>query len=439
MSHVIGNEKEQTRVFNNLNALGVTQYGQMTAGSAMYIGSQGIVHGTVLTLAGAAAKQDPENPSLKGKVVVTSGLGGMSGAQPKAGNILGAIIIIAEVNKAVLQRRLGQGWVNEFCQTTEEVIKRVKQARETQESVSIAFNGNIVDIWEALATQDDIKVSVGSDQTSCHNPYNGGYYPVGHTVEESRDCMNENPDLFKRWVAESLERQLTAIERCMNKDNMVFVDYGNSLNNMAERIGHSFVPESYFKSIMGPHYFDYGFGPFRWVCMSQDPEDLKRTDMIAENVLNHELANAPEDLIPQLTANLNWIQNADSTHLVVGSQARILYSDLIGRTKIALQLNKAIRDGQINGPIVIGRDHHDVSGTDSCFRETNDISDGSSKTADMATHNFLANATAGADFSALHNGGGTGLGTSINGGFGIILDGSLEVDEKVKAMIFTTV
>lgn len=439
--------------WERLNAMGVSQYGQMTAGSFMYIGPQGIVHGTTITLLNAArmhgrgnAKQGP------GKLFVSSGLGGMSGAQPKAAVIAGIIGVIAEINEKAIHTRYSQGWVNEVYNDLNELIPRISAARKNNESVSIAYHGNIVDLWERLA-EDGIDVDLGSDQTSLHNPWSGGYYPAGYTFEESNRMMAEEPERFKRCVQESLCRQVAAINR-LTARGMYFFDYGNAFLLEASRAGADiFTPgadsasqdrenfrkfryPSYVQDIMGPLFFDYGFGPYRWVCTSGRAEDLAYTDNLAAQVLDEIAASAPDEIKPQLEDNIHWIKEAGKNNLVVGSQARILYADSEGRIKIALAMNKAIREGKISAPVVLGRDHHDVSGTDSPYRETSNIYDGSNLTADMAVQNVIGDSFRGATWVSLHNGGGVGWGEVINGGFGMVIDGSERADRNIRNMLF---
>lgn len=418
------------------NALGVSQYGQMTAGSYMYIGPQGIVHGTTITVLNAARKVGVSHP-----LFVSSGLGGMSGAQPKAGNIAGAVSVVAEINPLAAEKRFDQGWVDELHGNLDELIPAIRKAVAEERTVSMAYVGNIVDLWERLA-DEDIHVDLGSDQTSLHNAFAGGYYPVGMTLEESKKMMAEEPEQFKECVYASLRRQVDAINRLSAK-GMYFFDYGNAFLLTAGRAGADIWKESgkfrypsYVQDIMGPMFFDYGFGPFRWVCSSGKAEDLAVTDQLAAEVLDEMLKTAPADIHGQLADNLHWIQEAGKNHLVVGSQARILYADAEGRTKIALAFNKAIRDGRISRPVVLGRDHHDVSGTDSPFRETSNIYDGSQFCADMAVQNVIGDAFRGATWVSIHNGGGVGWGEVINGGFGMVIDGSEEADQRIQRMLF---
>lgn len=422
------------------NALGVTQYGQMTAGSYMYIGPQGIVHGTTITVLNAGRKISKAGEGLEGKLFVTSGLGGMSGAQPKAGNIAGCITVCAEVNPAAAHKRHEQGWVDEIIENIEELIARVKTAKEKKEVVSIAFLGNIVDVWEKFLDAG-IYIDLGSDQTSLHNPWAGGYYPAGLSFDEANELMSSNPEEFKEKVKESLRRQAAAINHHTEKGTYFF-DYGNAFLLEASRAGADimapngidFKYPSYVQDIMGPMCFDFGFGPFRWVCTSGKEEDLDATDKIAQEVLENMLTSAPEEIRQQLEDNILWIKSAKSNKLVVGSQARILYADAEGRMKIAKAFNDAIAQNKI-GPVVLGRDHHDVSGTDSPYRETSNIYDGSKYTADMAVHNFVGDSFRGATWVSLHNGGGVGWGEVINGGFGLLLDGSADAEKRLLSML----
>jgi len=433
--------------WERFNALGVSQYGQMTAGSYMYIGPQGIVHGTTITVMNAARKQlkargvEGNNENMHGLLFVTAGLGGMSGAQPKAGNIAGVVSVTAEINPLAAEKRFDQGWVDELHYDLDELIPRIRKAVEGKEVVSLAYVGNVVDLWERLA-DEDIKVDLGSDQTSLHNPWAGGYYPVGYSLEESQRMMAEEPDRFKEAVQASLRRHVAAINRLSDK-GMYFFDYGNAFLLESSRAGADIMTEdghfrypSYVQDIMGPLYFDYGFGPFRWVCMSEDPEDLAKSDALAVKVLTEIAKDAPEEIRGQMHDNIHWIEEAGRNHLVVGSQARILYADCEGRTKIALAFNEAIRNGDITAPIVLGRDHHDVSGTDSPFRETSNIYDGSQFTADMAIQNVIGDAFRGATWVSIHNGGGVGWGEVINGGFGMVIDGSEDSDRHIREMLF---
>ncbi len=433
--------------WERFNALGVSQYGQMTAGSYMYIGPQGIVHGTTITVMNAARKQlkargiAGTRENMKGMLFVTAGLGGMSGAQPKAGNIAGVVSVTAEINPLAARKRYDQGWVDELHENLDELIPRIRKAMEAKETVSLAYVGNVVDLWERLAAEN-IPVDLGSDQTSLHNPWAGGYYPVGQTFEESVKMMAEEPEKFREAVRASLRRHVAAINELAAK-GMYFFDYGNAFLLESSRAGAdilkadgTFRYPSYVQDIMGPLYFDYGFGPFRWVCMSERPEDLAKSDEIAVNILKKELETAPEEIQGQLNDNIHWIEEAGRNHLVVGSQARILYADCEGRTKIALAFNEAIRKGEISAPIVLGRDHHDVSGTDSPFRETSNIYDGSRFTADMAIQNVIGDGFRGATWVSIHNGGGVGWGEVINGGFGMVIDGSADSDRHITQMLF---
>ena len=424
--------------WEKFNALGVTQYGQMTAGSYMYIGPQGIVHGTTITVLNAfrKIKKSPE-----GHIFLTAGLGGMSGAQPKAGNIAKCITICAEVNPKATQTRHSQGWVDEVYSCVNELIKRVKTAQQHKEIVSIAYQGNVIEVWEAFFDAD-IFVDIGSDQTSLHNPWAGGYYPVGMTFEEANIMMNEAPELFRKKVKESLLRHAAIVKKHTHKGTYFF-DYGNAFLLEASRAGaeilkenkEDFIYPSYVQDIMGPMCFDYGFGPFRWVCASGAPEDLAKTDAIACEVLEKIQVTAPAEIQQQMQDNIQWIKGAQSNNLVVGSQARILYADAEGRMKIASAFNAAIAEGKI-GPIILGRDHHDVSGTDSPYRETSNIYDGSKYTADMAIQNVIGDSFRGATWVSIHNGGGVGWGEVINGGFGMVLDGSKASERKLKSMLF---
>ncbi len=427
--------------WEKFNALGVSQYGQMTAGSYMYIGPQGIVHGTTITLLNAGRMLKDNKEGLAGKMFISSGLGGMSGAQAKAAVIAGAIGIIAEINKSAVQKRFSQGWVNEVYDNLDELITRIKKARENKEAVSLAYQGNIVDLWEKFV-KENIKVELGSDQTSLHNPWSGGYYPVGLSFEESNRMMYAEPEKFKEEVHRSLRRQVEAINKLTSK-GMYFFDYGNAFLLESGRADADIFQEngdfrypSYVQDIMGPMCFDYGFGPFRWVCTSCKPEDLDITDHLAMSVLEEIVKDAPEEITQQLNDNIHWIKEAKENKLVVGSQARILYADAEGRIKIASAFNNAIREGKISAPVVIGRDHHDVSGTDSPFRETSNIYDGSRFTADMAIQNVIGDAFRGATWVSLHNGGGVGWGEVINGGFGMALDGTDDTDRKLKMMLY---
>ena len=425
--------------WEKFNALGVTQYGQMTAGSYMYIGPQGIVHGTTITVMNAGRLHG--NESLAGKVFVTSGLGGMSGAQPKAAVIAGAIGVVAEINPKATQTRHSQGWVDEVYDDLNLLIARIQKARDAKEAVSLAYQGNIVDLWEKFAA-GSVKVELGSDQTSLHNPWSGGYYPAGISFDESVRMMREEPEAFKLEVQKTLKRHVAAINT-MTANGMYFWDYGNAFLLEAGRAGADIMqPDgrfryaSYVEDIMGPMCFDYGFGPFRWVCTSGKPEDLQISDTIAAEVLEDLYLTAPEEIRQQLRDNITWIKAAESNKLVVGSQARILYADSDGRMRIAEAFNEAIHEGRISAPIVLGRDHHDVSGTDSPFRETANIYDGSSFTADMAIQNVIGDSFRGATWVSIHNGGGVGWGEVINGGFGMLLDGSDDASRRLKNMLF---
>ncbi|MDD3667490.1 MAG: urocanate hydratase, partial [Bacteroidales bacterium] len=425
--------------WEKFNALGVSQYGQMTAGSYMYIGPQGIVHGTTITVLNAGRKIG--NDGLGGKLFITAGLGGMSGAQPKAGNIAGCVSITAEINPKATKTRHSQKWVDEVYDNLEELWARVAKARENKEVVSFAYQGNVVDLWE-YAANNDIKVELGSDQTSLHNPWAGGYYPVGVSFEESNRMMAEEPEKFKEKIRESLRRHVAAINKLTAK-GMYFFDYGNAFLLESSRAGADVMKEdgtfrypSYVQDIMGPMCFDYGFGPFRWVCTSGKSEDLDATDHIAMDVLEEIAKTSPNEIQQQMRDNITWIKGAKANNLVVGSQARILYADCEGRTKIAAAFNKAIKEGKISAPIVLGRDHHDVSGTDSPFRETSNIYDGSSFTADMAVQNCIGDSFRGATWVSIHNGGGVGWGEVINGGFGMVIDGSDDADRRLRNMLF---
>lgn len=427
--------------WERFNALGVTQYGQMTAGSYMYIGPQGIVHGTTITLLNAGRKISRQGEDLTGKIFVTSGLGGMSGAQPKAGNIAGCITVVAEVNDRATFKRKEQGWVDEVYDDLDKLLNRVIRAQQNREVVSIAYRGNVVDVWEYFYVKG-VKIDLGSDQTSLHNPWAGGYYPAGLTFDESNRLMSENPDEFKKHVQASLRRQVDAINKHAAQ-GMYFFDYGNAFLLEASRAGadvmkpdgSSFRYPSYVQDIMGPMCFDYGFGPFRWVCLSGKQEDLDYTDLLAQQQLEEIYISAPEEIRGQLEDNIRWIKQAKANKLVVGSKARILYADAEGRIKIAAAFNKAIREGKI-GPVVLGRDHHDVSGTDSPYRETSNIYDGSKFTADMSIHNVIGDAFRGATWVSVHNGGGVGWGEAINGGFGLVLDGTKEADRNLEKMLY---
>ena len=432
--------------WERMNALGVSQYGQMTAGSYMYIGPQGIVHGTTITVMNAARKQlrkrGASNTDDRGGLLfVTAGLGGMSGAQPKAGNIAGVVSVTAEINPKAAEKRYEQGWVDELHRDLDELIPRIRKAVAGKEVVSLAYVGNVVDLWERLA-DENVPVDLGSDQTSLHNPWAGGYYPVGYSLEASKKMMADDPAKFKEAVQASLRRHVAAVNRLTAK-GMYFFDYGNAFLLESSRAGADillsdggFRYPSYVQDIMGPMYFDYGFGPFRWVCLSEDPDDLALTDRLAMQVLGDIAATAPEEIAGQMRDNIRWIDEAGRNHLVVGSQARILYADCEGRTKIALAFNEAIRDGRLKGPVVLGRDHHDVSGTDSPFRETSNIYDGSQFCADMAVQNVIGDGFRGATWVSIHNGGGVGWGEVINGGFGMVIDGSDDSARHIREMLF---
>ncbi len=443
--------------WERFNALGVSQYGQMTAGSYMYIGPQGIVHGTTITVMNAARKvrsldyarddrgsaRDDKGNAREARqlLFVTAGLGGMSGAQPKAGNIAGVVSVTAEINPKAAEKRYEQGWVDELHTSLDELIPRIRKAVEAKEVVSLAYVGNVVDLWERLAAEN-VHVDLGSDQTSLHNPWAGGYYPVGYSLEESKRLMADEPERFKEAVQASLRRHVAAINQLAAK-GMYFFDYGNAFLLESSRAGAdvlkadgTFRYPSYVQDIMGPLYFDYGFGPFRWVCMSEKPEDLQKTDELAVKVLSEIAARSPEEIAGQMRDNIHWIQEAGRNHLVVGSQARILYADCEGRTRIALAFNEAIRKGEISAPIVLGRDHHDVSGTDSPFRETSNIYDGSRFCADMAVQNVIGDGFRGATWVSIHNGGGVGWGEVINGGFGMVIDGSEDSARHIREMLF---
>ncbi|MBQ8760006.1 MAG: urocanate hydratase [Bacteroidales bacterium] len=423
--------------WERFNAMGVTQYGQMTAGSYMYIGPQGIVHGTTITVLNASRKQ---GGTPAGKLFITAGLGGMSGAQPKAGNIAGVVSITAEINPSATDKRHSQGWVDEVYSDLDELFAKVNETRANKIARSFAYQGNVVDLWE-YAAEHDIQVDLGSDQTSLHNPFAGGYYPVGYSFEESKQMMAEAPEKFKDAVYASLRRHVAAVNKLTAK-GMYFFDYGNAFLLESSRAGADilnadgkFRYPSYVQDIMGPMYFDYGFGPFRWVCTSGKEEDLAVTDEIACNVLEEIAKNSPAEIQQQMHDNIQWIKGARANKLVVGSQARILYADCEGRTKIAAEFNKAIADGRLSAPVVLGRDHHDVSGTDSPFRETSNIYDGSSFTADMAIQNVIGDGFRGATWVSIHNGGGVGWGEVINGGFGMVLDGSDDADRRLHCML----
>lgn len=426
--------------WEKFNALGVTQYGQMTAGSYMYIGPQGIVHGTNITILNAGRKISKKGEGLAGKVFVTSGLGGMSGAQPKAGNIAGCITVVAEVNEKATRKRHAQGWIDEVVEDLDKLVSRVKKAKEQKEVVSIAYQGNVVDVWEKF-DEENLYIDLGSDQTSLHNPWAGGYYPVGLSYEESNEMMAKDPERFQEKVKETLRRHADAVNAHTAKGTYFF-DYGNAFLLEASRAGAdvmaadgiNFRYPSYVQDIMGPMCFDYGFGPFRWVCTSGKDEDLDMTDRMAGDVLDEIRKTADEEIQSQLSDNINWIRAAKANKLVVGSKARILYADAEGRIKIARAFNKAIKEGKI-GAVVLGRDHHDVSGTDSPFRETSNIYDGSRFTADMAIHNVIGDSFRGATWVSIHNGGGVGWGEVINGGFGMLLDGTAEADERLQSML----
>lgn len=424
--------------WEKFNALGVSQYGQMTAGSYMYIGPQGIVHGTTITVLNASRKIGGDTA---GKLFITAGLGGMSGAQPKAGDIAGVVSITAEINPNATQKRYAQGWVDEVHDNLDVLMAKVAEARKQKIARSFAYQGNIVDLWEYCA-EKQIQVDLGSDQTSLHNPWAGGYYPVGYTFEESKVMMAEEPERFKAAVQESLRRQVAAINK-MTARGMYFFDYGNAFLLESSRAGAdvlkadgTFRYPSYVQDIMGPMCFDYGFGPFRWVCTSGKPEDLAITDALALEVLRKLSAEAPAEIRQQMHDNIRWIEGAQANHLVVGSQARILYADAEGRIQIAAAFNKAIREGRLSAPVVLGRDHHDVSGTDSPYRETSNIYDGSSFTADMAVQNVIGDSFRGATWVSIHNGGGVGWGEVINGGFGMLLDGSSDADRRLRNMLY---
>ncbi len=435
--------------WEKFNALGVTQYGQMTAGSFMYIGPQGIVHGTTITVMNAARKISKTEDERKGKLFVTSGLGGMSGAQPKAAKISGLVSVVAEINPKAVKTRHSQGWVDEVFENLSALTERIKKAQAAKEAVSIAYQGNIVDLWEHLVNEK-IKVDIGTDQTSLHNPWAGGYYPVGLSYEESNELMTKDPERFKKEVQKTLVRHINAINT-LAENGMYFFDYGNAFllevgraggnvflsSSFGEEAGRGvFKYKSYVQDILGPMCFDYGFGPFRWVCTSCDPKDLAVTDKLALQVLEAMYETAPGEIKQQLSDNIIWIKNALQNNLVVGAQARILYADAEARIKISEAFNKAIRQKIISAPVVLGRDHHDVSGTDSPYRETSNIYDGSSFTADMAVQNFVGDGFRGATWISLHNGGGVGWGEVINGGFGMVLDGSDDSDRRLKSMLF---
>jgi urocanate hydratase len=425
--------------WEKFNALGVSQYGQMTAGSFMYIGPQGIVHGTTITVLNAG-RMKRQNDNIKGMLFVSSGLGGMSGAQPKAAVIAGVVGVVAEINPKAVETRHSQGWVDEVYTDLNSLTERIKRAKEGCEAVSLAYQGNIVDLWEKLI-ESNIDVELGSDQTSLHNPWSGGYYPAGFSLEESNTMMAEEPERFREEVEKTLRRHAAAINR-LSERGMYFFDYGNAFLLEASRAGADVVlPDgrfkypSYVQDIMGPLFFDYGFGPYRWVCTSSLPKDLEETDRIAAEVLEALMKDSPDEIRSQMADNIHWIKEAGANKLVVGSQARILYADSEGRMKIALEMNRAIREGRISAPIVLGRDHHDVSGTDSPYRETSNIYDGSQFTADMAVHNAIGDSFRGATWVSLHNGGGVGWGEVINGGFGMVIDGSDDADRRIKNML----
>lgn len=429
--------------WEKFNALGVTQYGQMTAGSFMYIGPQGIVHGTTITVMNAARKISKSEEDRKGKLFITAGLGGMSGAQPKAARIAGLVSVTAEINPKATTTRHTQKWVDEVFDDLDDLIPRIKKAVNGKEAVSLAYQGNVVDLWEKIVNEN-IKVDIGSDQTSLHNPWAGGYYPAGFTLEESNKMMAENPAQFKTEVQKTLVRHINAVNS-LHAKGMYFFDYGNAFLLEVSRAGGDvfknnsageFKYNSYVQDILGPMCFDYGFGPFRWVCTSANENDLRKTDEIALSVLEDMQKSAPEEIKQQLSDNIIWIRDAMKNNLVVGSQARILYADSEARVKIAEAINKAIAEGKITAPVVLGRDHHDVSGTDSPYRETSNIYDGSKFTADMAVQNFVGDGFRGATWISLHNGGGVGWGEVTNGGFGLVLDGSNDADKRLKQMLF---
>ncbi len=427
--------------WEKFNALGVTQYGQMTAGSFMYIGPQGIVHGTTITVLNAARKIDATAKNLSGKIFVTSGLGGMSGAQAKAGVIAKGVCIVAEINSQATYKRYEQGWIDEVYKDLDKLLDRAVRARENKEAVSIAYEGNIVDLWERIVERN-IHIEIGSDQTSLHNPWAGGYYPVGMSYEVANKMISNNPEKFRKEVQKTLVRHTNAINR-LSKRGMYFFDYGNAFLLEASRAGADilddkgkFIYPSYVQDIMGPMCFDYGFGPFRWVCTSNESKDLAITDRIACKVLEELIQDSPSEIKLQMSDNINWIKAAGKNNMVVGSQARILYADAEGRMKIAEAFNDAIADGTLSAPIVLGRDHHDVSGTDSPYRETSNIYDGSQFTADMAIQNVIGDSFRGATWVSIHNGGGVGWGEVINGGFGMLLDGSKDADLRLKSMLF---
>jgi urocanate hydratase len=426
--------------WEKFNALGVTQYGQMTAGSYMYIGPQGIVHGTTITVLNAVRRIAENREDIKGKLFVTAGLGGMSGAQPKAGNIAGVISVTAEVNPKAAYTRHSQGWVDEIITDLNVLSQRVQKAKAEKEIVSIAYLGNVVDVWEKFHS-DDILVDLGSDQTSLHNPWAGGYYPVGLTFEEANEMLANEPEKFNGFVQDSLIRHAAAVNKHTERGTYFF-DYGNAFLLEASRAGadvmgtdgNEFKYPSYIQDILGPMCFDFGFGPFRWVCASGKPEDLQKTDEIACQVLEEMMKNSPAEIQQQMADNIQWIKGARENKLIVGSQARILYADAEGRMRIAEAFNHAIAKGEI-GPVILGRDHHDVSGTDSPYRETSNIYDGSRFTADMAIQNVIGDGFRGATWISIHNGGGVGWGEVINGGFGMLLDGSTDSDRNLKMML----
>ena len=427
--------------WEKFNAIGVSQFGQMTAGSFMYIGPQGIVHGTNITVLNASRKIDPKAKDMSGKIFVTAGLGGMSGAQPKASVIAKGVCIVAEINPEATYKRHTQGWVDEVFQDLDQLIDRALIARENKEAVSIAYDGNIVDLWEKLVVRQ-IQIEIGSDQTSLHNPWAGGYYPVGFSYSESNKMMVEDPKRFKKEVEKTLIRHTKAINT-LTERGMYFFDYGNAFLLEASRAGAdildskgNFKYQSYVQDIMGPMCFDYGFGPFRWVCSSNCPKDLEKTDEIARKVLQEMIKDSPEEITMQLNDNINWIIEASKNKMVVGSQARILYADSEGRIKIAKAFNDAVSTGELSAPIILGRDHHDVSGTDSPYRETSNIYDGSQFTSDMAIHNVIGDSFRGATWVSIHNGGGVGWGEVINGGFGLMLDGTKDSERRLKSMLF---
>ncbi|MDF2437109.1 MAG: urocanate hydratase [Bacteroidota bacterium] len=427
--------------WEKFNALGVTQYGQMTAGSYMYIGPQGIVHGTTITVMNAARKISNSEEDRKGKLFVTCGLGGMSGAQPKAGKISGLVTVVAEINPKATKTRHSQGWVDEVHEDLSQLIERIKKAQASKEAISLAYQGNVVDLWERLV-KEELKVDIGTDQTSLHNPWAGGYYPAGLSYEQSNEMMAKDPERFKKEVQNTLVRHANAVNTLAGK-GMYFFDYGNAFLLEASRAGAdivkpdgTFIYKSYVQDILGPMCFDYGFGPFRWVCTSCDPKDLATTDQLALEVLEKMYTSAPDEIKQQLSDNIVWIKDAMKNNLVVGSQARILYADAEARVKIAEAFNNAIKSGKLSAPVVLGRDHHDVSGTDSPYRETSNIYDGSSFTADMAVQNFVGDGFRGATWISLHNGGGVGWGEVINGGFGMVLDGTADSERRLRSMLF---